>query len=129
MTEHFSMDHLTFQRSVLDMIDSLLNENVDSFVSQFMPNAEMILPNAHVTGTDSIAKAVQGLYRSYEDISIELERVLIQDNLGVVQWHWCDRNRSTGERHETDSAIFLVFEGPKILQWREYHAPALTPKS
>lgn len=107
------------------MIDMLCSGDVDAFVQLFIPSAELILPNAYCVGRDAIRTAVVGMYEVYDNITIELERVLVQDDVVFVQWRWSDRNRLTGQRNETATAIVLEFHGTRIKCWREYHAPVL----
>jgi uncharacterized protein (TIGR02246 family) len=119
------MDQATGSQLVRGAIEALLAEDLDAFISLFTSDATLNLPNARCVGLDSIREAVQGLYQTYENISIDLERVITMDDVVLVQWQWRDRNRFTGAVHETNSAIVLEFEGAQIKQWREYHARAM----
>jgi uncharacterized protein (TIGR02246 family) len=119
------MDQTTCSQFVRGVVESLLAEDLDAFISLFTADAILNLPNACCVGLDSIREAVQGLYQTYDNISIDLERVIAMDDVALVQWQWRDRNRFTGDVHETESAIVLEFAGAQIKRWREYHAPAM----
>ena len=119
------MDQLTCVLFVNQMTDMLHAEDIEGFINLFRPNAELILPNAYCVGRDAIRHAVTGMYQTYEQISIDVERVLAQGSVALVQWRWSDRKRLTGHKNETETALVLEFEGQKIKRWREYHSPVL----
>ena len=119
------MDQLACERYVRQMVEIILLAKIDEFIDLFSPNAEMILPNAYCVGKDAIRNALSGMYETYDSIKIDVVRILFRDDVALVEWRWGDRNRLTGNVHQTDTALILEFEAGKIRRWREYHSKAL----
>ena len=119
------MDQLACELYVQQMVEMILLAKVDVFLDLFSPSAEMILPNAYCVGKDAIRNALEGMYDTYDSISIHVTRVIYRDDVALLEWRWGDRNRLTGKSHHMDTALILEFEGGLIRRWREYHSPVL----
>lgn len=110
---------------VANLIDCLQQGDVTGFCCAFTQDAELILPDAYCIGQDAICNAVTLMHENYTRIEITLRRVVQQDNLAFVEWHWQDLNKITGEPSQADTMIVLEFQGDKIQRWREYRSRSM----
>jgi limonene-1,2-epoxide hydrolase len=57
---------------------------------------------------------------------VTIRRVLVDGNVGAVEWIWNEVDPATNQRRTTEDAIvFELCEG-KVIYWREYFDPAQT---
>ena len=97
------------------------NQDVESLVSDFAPDAVFKAANFTFNGVDGIKNAAQNYFRDFVDTKVEIKRIIVEGNQGAVEWDWSDRNRKTGKPSAAEDAIiFELNDDGKIVYWREY---------
>ena len=97
------------------------NQDVESLVSDFAPDAVFKAANLTFNGVDAIQKAAEDYFRDFTDTKVEIKRAIVEGNLGAVEWDWSDRNKKTGKLSAAEDAIiFELRDDGKIVYWREY---------
>ena len=105
------------------------NQDVESLVGDFAPNAIFKAGKFTFTGVDAIQKAAEDYFRQFRDTQVSIKRVIIEDRQGAVEWDWSDRNKKTGKPSAAEDAIiFEVQDDGKIIYWREYIEKVQTKK-
>ncbi|MGB3534853.1 MAG: nuclear transport factor 2 family protein [Microcoleaceae cyanobacterium] len=95
--------------------------DVASIIRDFAPNAIFKAAGYTFEGIDAIEKTAEDYFKKFTDIKVTIKRIIIQENMGAVEWEYRDRNRETGEGSDAeDSIIFEVEDNGKIIYWREY---------
>ncbi len=96
-------------------------QNVASLISDFAPDAVFKAGGFTFNGVDAIQKAAENYFRGFTDTQVVIKRVIIEDNMGAVEWDWSDRNKKTDNPSAAEDAIvFELRDDGKIVYWREY---------
>lgn len=97
------------------------NQDVASLIGDFAPNAVFKAANFTFNGIDGIKNAAENYFRDFTDTEVEIKRIIVEDNMGAVEWDWRDRNKKTGKPSAAEDAIiFELDDEGKITYWREY---------
>ena len=92
---------------------------VREFVQLFAPNGKFIVPGQESVGQAEIESAVQQFLEKSKNIQISISRIVAEDHVAVVEWHW-ESTQEGGEADVADDAIVIDFEDGRITRWREY---------
>lgn len=109
-------------RSIIKLAtDSCMNQNAKTFASLFRNDAEMILPGHRLTGKANIQEATTTYLQSYDEIKINIQRILVEGDRAVVEWIW--QSYKKGKSDYAENAIIIDFKAGLIQRWREYTDP------
>jgi ketosteroid isomerase-like protein len=126
------------QKIIHQAADAWIQQDADRFASLFTPNGEFIVPGMRWVGQEAIRQAMVDFAATASAVSISISHILVgsnsfQDSLlqnpsfqdpqtqhALVEWHWEDTEKSTGQRHQADDAIAIDFRNGYISRWREY---------
>jgi uncharacterized protein (TIGR02246 family) len=109
-------------RSIIKLAtDACMTQNAQTFASLFRNDAEMILPGHRLTGKAQIQEATTAYLSRYDDIKIEIQRILVEGDRAVVEWTW--ESLKQGNRDYAENAIIIDFKAGLIQRWREYTDP------
>ena len=97
------------------------NQDVASLIGDFDDDAVFKAANFTFRGIDGIKNAAENYFRDFTDTEVEIKRIIIEDNMGAVEWDWSDRNKKTGKPSAAEDAIIFELNNEgKIVYWREY---------
>ncbi|MGK7924067.1 MAG: nuclear transport factor 2 family protein [Spirulina sp.] len=99
--------------------EAWITGDADTFASLFLPDGEFIVPNNCWVGTAKIKQVAADFAADYE-VKIEIQRIIVDGDRAVVEWHWSDIEKATGKCNQADDAIVVDFKMGKISRWREY---------
>lgn len=94
--------------------------NLDAIVADFAHDGVLHSPGGRWQGQEAIRAAAANFLTLYEDVRVEITRVLLQGDEGAVEWTWNETRRSDGLRTSTEDGIIFTLRDGKILRWREY---------
>lgn len=97
-----------------------LTANANSFASLFADQGEFIAPGKRWVGRDQISQAVEEYAAAYDEVSINIRRIIQEGNQIVIEWDWQDREKATGKRNQAEDAIVVDLEQGRVRRWREY---------
>jgi uncharacterized protein (TIGR02246 family) len=101
--------------------------DADAFANLFTENGEFVIPGQTYRGTEAIRSIIAEFSETHTNVQIDIQRIIIDDNQAVVEWHWQDTDE-TGKQTIAEDAIVIDFEGTQISRWREYIDEA-TPRN
>jgi uncharacterized protein (TIGR02246 family) len=90
------------------------------FADLFTEDGEFIVPGDRWVGRESIRKIAAEFAADYSEVDIEIQRLIIDGDQAVVEWHWEDKQTASGEHNKADDAIVVDFRDGQICRWREY---------
>ena len=97
------------------------NQDAASLIGDFDNDAVFKAASFTFNGVDAIQKAAEDYFRGFTDTEVEIKRIIVEDNMGAVEWDWSDRNKKTGKPSAAEDAIiFELNDDGKIVYWREY---------
>ncbi len=94
--------------------------NADAFAALFAPDGEFVVPGKVHRGQAAICEVTANFAARYSNVSIDIQRIIIDGDQAVVEWHWADTKNATGVRSTADDAIVVDFKDGRIVRWREY---------
>jgi uncharacterized protein (TIGR02246 family) len=102
--------------------------DADAFAALFTADGNFIVPGKRWIGQAAIRQAVASFAATSTDVSINISQILVEcDAVGgrhgdraMVEWHWENTDKRTGQQHQADDAIAIDFENGYISRWREY---------
>lgn len=100
--------------------DAWITGDANSFAALFLPNGEFIIPGNRWVGQAAIRKVAADFASAYTDVRIDIRRIVVQGSQAVVEWHWQETEKATGENSSADDAIVIDFQESYISRWREY---------
>ena len=111
----------SMQALVARQAEAWETQDVATLISDFAPDAVFKAASFTFTGVEAIKKAAEDYFRDFTDTQVEIKRVIIEGNMGAVEWDWRDRNQKTGKPSAAEDAIiFELRDDGKIVYWREY---------
>lgn len=100
--------------------DAWIAQDADALTQLFTPDGELIVPGQIWLGQGRIREEVTRFAQQYQDVKIEIRRIIIEDNQAAVEWYYEDTEKSTGRRNKADDVIIVDFKDGRISRWREY---------
>ncbi|MGD1857669.1 MAG: nuclear transport factor 2 family protein [Leptolyngbyaceae cyanobacterium] len=97
-----------------------LEGDAHSFAILFVEDGEFIAPGHRWVGHSQIFQAVMDYAAAYDEVSIEIHRIIQDRERFVVEWSWRDREKATGKCTYAEDAIVVDLKQGKIQRWREY---------
>ena len=73
------------------------SQDAKAIADDFADNAVFIAAGFRFEGKQQIEKAAQDYFRHFNQTSVEIKRIIIDDAQGAVEWDWRDQNRQTGK--------------------------------
>ncbi|MBV8882609.1 MAG: nuclear transport factor 2 family protein [Chroococcidiopsidaceae cyanobacterium CP_BM_RX_35] len=112
------------QKDIRTLIEQARNawvaRDANAIAQMFAPNGELIVPGQRWQGREEIRAGVTSFTQQYTDVKIDTQRVIVEGNQAVVEWHYEDTEKATGVRNKADDAIVIDFKDGLIDRWREY---------
>ena len=96
------------------------SQDVTAIVDDFASDAVFIAAGFRFDGQQEIGKAARDYFEKFHRTSVEIKRIVIDDNKGAVEWDWRDRDRKSNKEGFAEDAIVFELENGKIVYWREY---------
>ena len=96
------------------------SQDVAGIIDDFDRNAVFIAAGFRFDGREQIKKAARDYFQKFHRTSVEVKRIVIDDNKGAVEWDWRDRERKSNKEGFAEDAIIFELENGKIVYWREY---------
>jgi uncharacterized protein (TIGR02246 family) len=93
--------------------------NADAFANLFTEAGEFVIPGQTYRGRAAIRSVIAEFSETHTHVQIDIQRVMIDGNQAVVEWHWQDTD-ATGKRTVAEDAIVIDFVETQISRWREY---------
>lgn len=94
--------------------------DADALAQLFTLDGELIVPGQRWQGQERIREEISKFARQYTDVSIAIQRILVDGNQAAVEWHYEDTEKATGKRSQSDDAIVIEVQNGRISYWREY---------
>lgn len=91
-----------------------------AFATLFAPDGEFIVPGQRWAGLAAIEHVAAEFAQSHSQVSINVQRIIVDGQQAVIEWRWEDTENKTGKRTQADDAIVVDFANGKIKRWREY---------
>jgi uncharacterized protein (TIGR02246 family) len=101
--------------------------DADAFTNLFAEDGEFIVPGQIYQGKEAIRSVMAEFSETHTNVQIDIQRIIIDSNQAVVEWHWQDTD-AAGKQTIAEDAIVVDFAGTQISRWREYIDEA-TPQS
>lgn len=101
--------------------------DADAFINLFTEDGEFIVPGQIYQGKEAIRSVMAEFSETHTNVQIDIQRIIIDGNQAVVEWHWQDTD-AAGKQTIAEDAIVVDFAGTQISRWREYIDEA-TPQS
>ena len=122
-TAAFAAQH-GMQKDIRTLIEQARNawvaRDAHAISQMFTPNGELIVPGQHWQGREEIRAQVDRFAQQYVDVKVDIQRIIIEGNQAVVEWHYEDTEKATNLRNKADDAIVIDFKDGLIERWREY---------
>jgi uncharacterized protein (TIGR02246 family) len=96
------------------------DRDADALAELFTEDGTVIVPGQRWQGQTRIRSQIAKFARDYTDVSITIERIIIDGDRAAVEWHYEDTEKATGKRNRSDDAIVLEVQNGRISYWREY---------
>jgi uncharacterized protein (TIGR02246 family) len=96
------------------------DRDADALAELFTEDGTLIVPGQRWQGQTRIRSQIAKFARDYTDVSITIERIIIDGDRAAVEWHYEDTEKATGKRNRSDDAIVLEVQNGRISYWREY---------
>jgi uncharacterized protein (TIGR02246 family) len=97
-----------------------IDRDADALAELFTEDGTLIVPGQRWQGQTRIRSQIAKFARDYTDVSITIERIIIDGDRAAVEWHYEDTEKATGKRNRSDDAIVLEVQNGRISYWREY---------
>lgn len=108
------------------MAAAWMQADVEAIVALFAPDGVFIAPGGRAQGHAAIAALASAFFAQPRSISVTIQRVLVEDNVGAVEWVWSEVASATNARQTMQDAIVFELRDGKLTYWREYFDPAQT---
>ena len=97
-----------------------LTGNGNAFAALFTDQGEFIAPGNRWVGHRQIYQAVVDYAAAYDEVSINIRRIIQENEQILIEWDWQEREKVTGRRSQAEDAIVVDLEQGRIRRWREY---------
>lgn len=94
--------------------------NADVLATLFTANAEFLVPGNRWVGRAAIRQLAADFAANSSNVTVDIQRILVEGNHASVEWHWEDTDNASGQRNRADDVIVIDFVNGKISRWREY---------
>lgn len=119
-TQLRAMEPTKVQAIVEQAADAWIEGDGDAFAALFVTDSELIVPGKRWVGKAQIRQAVTKFALTAANVKIDIRRIIVDGNQAVVEWHWENTEKATGDRIQADDAIVIDFKQNRIGRWREY---------
>jgi uncharacterized protein (TIGR02246 family) len=92
----------------------------EAIVADFAQDGLFISPGGRWQGREAIRRAAADFFAQAIDIRVTITRLLVDGELGAVEWTWSEHRLKSGQRHTAEDAIIFQIRDDKIVYWREY---------
>lgn len=111
-------------RSTIELArNAWIARDADALAELFTEDGALIVPGQRWQGQARIRSEIAKFARDYTDVSITIDRIIIDGDRAAVEWHYEDTQKATGKRNQSDDAIVLEVQNGRISYWREYFDP------
>ncbi|MBF2000699.1 MAG: nuclear transport factor 2 family protein [Synechococcales cyanobacterium C42_A2020_086] len=110
----------TVQSIIATARDAWIEGNAEQFAELFTEDGEFVVPGQVWRGKSAIRDALADFARSGSEVDIAIQRIMVDGNQAVVEWHWRETNPQTGKQTTAEDAIVVDFRDGQISRWREY---------
>ncbi|WP_309738117.1 MULTISPECIES: nuclear transport factor 2 family protein [unclassified Chamaesiphon] len=100
--------------------DAWVARDADALAQLFTPDAQLIVPGQRWQGQAKIREEIAKFGQYYTDVTITIQRTIVDGNRAAVEWHYEDTEKATGQRSYSDDAIVIEVRNGLISYWREY---------
>lgn len=108
------------------MAQAWMRADIPAIVELFTTDGVFASPGGAARGQEAIAAVAEAFFRQVVAVQVDVQRVLVDGNRGVVEWTWRETARgATEDRSMEDAIVFEVRDG-KLCFWREYFDPGQT---
>lgn len=114
------MDLQTIRSLIHTAREAWVAGKADEFANLFTSQGEFIVPGQRWVGRSEIRQAIADFSASAEDVTIVIQRILIDGETAVVEWDWADTEKASQRRNRANDAIVVDFQDGLISRWREY---------
>ncbi|ARV57720.1 DUF4440 domain-containing protein [Nostocales cyanobacterium HT-58-2] len=97
-----------------------VTQDADALIQLFTLDGELIVPGKRWQGREKIREEVTQFAQQSSDVTIEIQRIIIEGNQTVVEWYYEDTEKASGHRNKADDVIVVDFKEGQIIRWREY---------
>jgi uncharacterized protein (TIGR02246 family) len=95
--------------------------DLEAIAAGYAPDAVLIAPGGiRLEGSEALRENNGRYFADYTDIRVNLTRVVLDGDEGVLEWTWSETRRADGQRRSVDDTIVFVLRDGKIAYWREY---------
>lgn len=127
ITQLRAMEPTKVQTLIEQAADAWIEGDGDAFAALFVTDGELIVPGKRWVGKAQIRQAVTKFAQTAANVKIDIRRIIVDGDQAVVEWHWENTEKATGDRIQADDAIIIDFKQNRIKRWREYF-DTQTPK-
>lgn len=100
--------------------DAWVARDADAVAQLFTLDGVFIVPGQRWQGQARIHEEATRFAQRYSDVKIDIQRVIIEGNQAVVEWHYEDVETATGRRNRAEDVIIIDVKNGQISRWREY---------
>lgn len=93
--------------------------DAEGFATLFTEDGILVVPGDRWIG-HSVIREVFTDFSQEHSVSVQVKKIVIQNQHAAVEWRWRETDKITGLSREADDAIFIDFVNGKIKRWREY---------
>lgn len=97
-----------------------LTGNGNAFAALFTNDGEFIAPGNRWVGYSQIHQAVIDYAAAYDQVDIDIHRIVQDGDQTVIEWSWRDRSKATEKCSHAEDAIVVDLTQGRIQRWREY---------
>jgi uncharacterized protein (TIGR02246 family) len=119
-----SASHNRSQQDIRSLIEQAktawVARDADALAQLFLPDGELIVPGQRWQGQARIREGISNFSQHYMDVSITIQRIILDGNQAAVEWHYEDTEKATGQRNRVDDVIVIEIKDGRISYWREY---------
>jgi uncharacterized protein (TIGR02246 family) len=112
--------HQDINALIIRAKDAWVARDADALAQLFTPDAQLIVPGQRWQGQTKIREEIAKFGQCYTDVTITIQRTIVDGNRAAVEWHYEDTEKATGQRNQSDDAIVIEVNNGLISYWREY---------